>query len=76
MQTVKAQRTRLRWIMYQVGAYGVSPARYGSTTGYGSPRQTRYTERTASTGIVLVPWKHPSYWNPDGTPIPDDLWGT
>lgn len=73
MQTVKAQRTRLRQIMYQVGAYGVSPARYGRIAGYGSPRQLRYTERTASMGIVLVPWKHPGYWNRDGTQVPDDL---
>lgn len=70
-QTIKAAHTRLRRIMYEVGAHGQTPARYATMTGHGSPRQERYTERTAATGRVCVPWKHPLYWAPDGSRIPD-----
>jgi hypothetical protein len=68
-QTVKAARTRLRWIAYQVGCHGVLEMRYSLVAGFSG--QTRVTERTGSSGVVVVPWKHPAYWNPDGTEIPD-----
>jgi hypothetical protein len=45
--------------------------RYSRTTGFGSPRQERYTEYTGSSGVVYVPWKHPFYWDAEGREIPD-----
>jgi hypothetical protein len=70
-QTVKAARTRLRWLAYQVGCHGGAEMRYSRTTGFGSPRQERYTEYTGSSGVVYVPWKHPFYWDAEGREIPD-----
>jgi hypothetical protein len=73
MYTVTAARTRLRHIMYSVGAHGHTPALYSTATGYNDPRQRYCTRRAGSYGTITIPWKHPLYWNPDGTPIPDEL---
>lgn len=71
MQTVKIARNNMRRIAYQVGGYGKRWGRFGMQTDRNSPRVDHYTDRTASCGVVFVPWKHPLYWAPDGSYIED-----
>jgi hypothetical protein len=70
-QTIKQARGRLRQIAYQVGCNGRQDMVYSLTAW--SPGQAKVVQRTGSYGVVQVPWKHPAYWYPDGTPIPDEL---
>lgn len=70
-QTVKVARNNMRRLAYQVGGHGRTGGRYGSLTDKNSPCVDHYTERTAATGVVFVPWKHPLYWAADGSWIED-----
>jgi hypothetical protein len=72
VQTARYARVRLRKIAYAVGCNGKRVDMRYTVVAWSAPLP-RVTERAGFYGVVSVPWKHPAYWYPDGTPVPDEL---
>jgi hypothetical protein len=65
--TVRAAHTRLRHLAYQAGLHGRLTLSYPILTGRWAIMRAGYT------GTTAVPWKHPGYWNENGTSMEDGL---
>lgn len=54
---------------YQVGGHGRQDMVYDRCTGFQGDR--RPVVRVGFYGAVVVPWKHPAYWDEQGRELPD-----